>query len=255
MNISTVFGALARRWYVTLLLLAGTGYLAAQLWEAAEPVYSSTTVVSVVQSPTYLQAQQSDDPLVTVGNPYGQATTTLAGLLADSIAHGNVELTDAAEGAVLAVQVNNQRAESFFTVSATAREPEAALAALTALRDQAPVVLADIQQRAGAPADQLITALLSRPATEPQEQYPDRTRVVLGVVLVGLLATALVAVAIDGLVRRGSRRRTASRTERTTRRGQRAETEERPVEVTGAGTTGAPGSTRGGATGPGTTGA
>ncbi|MDT0166890.1 hypothetical protein Q9R32_15150 [Actinotalea sp. AC32] len=217
MNISSVVGALVRRWYVTLVLLAATGYLAAQLWESAEPVYSSTTVVSVVQSPAYMETQQSEDPLVLSRNPYGQSTTTLSALLADSIAHGNVELTGDAEGAVLTVQVNNQRAESFFTVSATARDAESALAALRVLQEQAPVVLADIQQRAGAPADQLITSILSRPATTPVEEYPDRMRVVLGVVLVGLLVTALLATAVDGAVRGGRRRRAATRAARAER--------------------------------------
>ncbi len=214
MNISSVLGALARRWYVAVVVLGVTGFLAAQLWQQAEPVYSSTTVVSVVRSPAYLQAQQSEDPLVTMGNPYGDATTTLAGLLADSIAHGNIDLSDDAPGASFTVQTNNQRAESFFTVGASAPDREGALAALLVLQDEAPALLADIPERAGAPADQLMTAILTRPATAPQQEFPDRSRLVLGTVLAGMLATALLCVAVDGAVAASRRRRNAARAER-----------------------------------------
>ncbi|QTE29657.1 hypothetical protein [Pengzhenrongella sicca] len=202
----SVFAAVARRWYVAVLILGVTAYGTVQLWSEAVPEFTSSSVLSVVATPSYLAVQQSEDPAVIVTNPYGAGTTTLASLLADSVANGNVVLAPDGD-AVVTVETSVLRAESFFTVEATAPTADAALAAMLAVEAQAPTILAEIQQRAGAPADQLSTAILSRAPGAPAEAYPDRSRVAIGAALAGLLVTALLCVLIDGAVRRVRRGR------------------------------------------------
>lgn len=211
MSLLSVLTAVARRWYVALVVLGLAGYAAFQLWQDAEPQYRSSAVLSVVASPSYLLSQQTDDPAVRMLNPWGQSSSTLASLLADSIAHGAVRMPPELAGTGLVVETSTQRAESFFTVVSVSTSREGAVTALAELQEQAPQVLADIQERGGAPADQQFTAFLARPAVAPAVSYPDRMRLVLGTVLVGLLVTALASVALDGAVRGAASRRASRR--------------------------------------------
>ena len=199
MNISSVFIAVFRRWYISGIVLLAFAYLSTQLWEQAEPEYSSSTVLSVVPTQEYLLVQQSRtrDNLVTVTNPYGSGAATLASLLADGISHDAIVKTPGAAEAEYQVTTNPTRAESFFTVTVSAPTSAGVTEALTALEAQAPAVLADLQLRAGAPANQLFTAIPARVPAPPVVGYPDRVRIVLGTVLAGLLATALISVAAD----------------------------------------------------------
>lgn len=211
MNLSTILGALARRWYVTLVLVVATGLVATSLWGRAESTYTTSTTISVIASATLLADQQSDDATVIVTNPYAQQSSTLAALLADTVAFGNVPLPPEAEDAVLTTSIDTIRAQTFFTVTATADSRDAALAAVRAMEDAGPELLADIQTRAGTSPTQFFTAILARPAIEPIESTGDRLRVGLGAALGGLLLTALVVVALDGSLAERSRRAPRSR--------------------------------------------
>ena len=207
MNIVSVLAAVARRWYVAVVILGLTAYGTIQLWDRSVPEYTSSSVVSVVATGTYLQAQQSQDPTVISANPYGNGAATVASLLADRIANGNVTLPADARGAALTVVPSLLRAESFFTVTSTAPTPEAALGAIQAVEQQAPALLADFQQRAGTPADQLYSAILSRPPSTPDGSYPSRSRVVVGAALAGTLVTVLLCVLLDSIAARVRSRR------------------------------------------------
>jgi hypothetical protein len=213
MNFSSVLSAVLHRWYVALLILTVTAYGASRLWTSVAPEYSTSSVVSVVATQSYLEAQQSQSPTVVIGNPYKDSASTLASLLADSLVNGNVALPIGAERARVDIASNPARSDSFFTVQATGPSAEAALSAILAVEEQAPALLADIQQRAGAPADQLFTTILARPATDPVAAHPGRARLVVGIALVGVLVAALACVFIDGLMhqRQRPRRRGGSR--------------------------------------------
>lgn len=214
MNISGVLAAIGRRWYLALVVIGVTIYVAMGLWDAAVPEYHSSVTVSVVRSPGLVAAQQSQDPLLVLTNPYS-SETTLASLLADTVSFGGIALPATAKDTVLEVGTNAIRPESFFAIDARGPSAEAVLAAMQAVQDQTPTVIADVQQRAGATPDQLYTAVLSRDPTTPDASYPSRARAVLGVGLAGALVTALLCVLLDGAVRasraaRARRRRTAA---------------------------------------------
>lgn len=217
MNLAQIASAVLRRWYVAVLVLALTAYGAAAAWQSARPIYTSSTTMTVVPSSSFMQARaDTGTGESSLGNPFGfTAAPTLTALLSDAINYGAVDLPPEAAGASLSVAADNQsRGSAFFTVNAVGRSPEAVIAALTALDTQAPAALVAIQQGAGAPSDQVFTALRTRGIPYPAEDFPDRQRAALGIVLVGLLATALLCVAVDSLVaRRRDRLATAGATE------------------------------------------
>lgn len=210
MNISGVLAAIGRRWYVALVVIGATVYVAMGMWSSAVPEYQSSVTVSVVRSPGLVAAQQSEDPLTVLTNPY-TSETTLSSLLADTVSFGGVVLPATGRGTALDVGTNAIRPESFFTIGAHGPSADAVMAAMQAVQDQTPALLADIQQRAGATPDQLYTAVLSRAPTTPEASYPSRARGVLGVGLAGALVTALLCVLLDGAVRAAQASRTRRR--------------------------------------------
>ncbi|MCZ2842387.1 hypothetical protein O2W19_11220 [Modestobacter sp. VKM Ac-2980] len=202
MDISAVLRAVVRRWYVSLVVLALTAVAATGLWKAAEPSYTASTTLVVLPSPTLLaERAAADSGESSLGNPFGtQATTVLASLLADQINTGGIALAGDAAEATLAVQANDVRPEPYFTVVATGDSPEGTTAALVAAIEQGPVILAEMQRSAGAPANQIYTAVQTRQQTPVVIDYPDRLRMVLGVVLAGILSAALLSVLVDSLI-------------------------------------------------------
>jgi hypothetical protein len=203
-GVSTIMTALVRRWYITVIVLAATGLVATNLWNAAEEEFVSSTTVSVVASPEYLaKVGLEEAPNL---NPYAGNAATLAALLADSLANGALALPNADTAVVEITEGNPARLETFFTVTITSSTSVSTRRAVDAVATQAPAVLADIQLRAGAPADQAFTAILARPGSGPESHHPDRARLIAGTSLAGLVLAALAASAFDGAATRRTRR-------------------------------------------------
>jgi hypothetical protein len=210
LDISSVTAAVARRWYVFLLVLALAGYVAVGAWQDAKPTYTSTTVLTILPSSDLVRVRaESNAGESSLGNPFGiGANAILASLLADQVNTGGIILPPEAGDAAVAVQAEGQDLRSFFTVQAVASTSDGAIAALIAVADQSPQVLAEMQLAAGAPGDQLYTALQTRGVTAPFADYPDRARLALGTALAGLLLATLLAVVVDSVLLARGRRRT-----------------------------------------------
>jgi hypothetical protein len=217
LDISSVAAAVLRRWYVFLLVVGLAAWLAVGSYKDARPVYTSTTVMTVLPSPDLVRVRaESNAGESSLGNPFGVgANTVLAALLADQVNTGGIVLPPEAADASLAVTAASQDLRQFFTVQSVAGSSEGAISALTAMVVQSPEVLAQIQIAAGSPSDQLYTAQQTRLPTAPSAAYPDRSRLALGTALAGVLLATLLAVVIDSVVlarrRRKSRGTTGSR--------------------------------------------
>ncbi|MXG89958.1 Wzz/FepE/Etk N-terminal domain-containing protein [Nocardioides flavescens] len=234
MDVSSVLSAMLRRWYVALVVLVITGIAAVQLWGTAAPQYTASTTLTVVPSQSLVQVRADlGAGESSLGNPFGvQATTVLAALLSESINSGQVVLPASAAGTQVAVVRSDLGVESFFNVVAVGRTPQGANDALQAVTDQSVSILAAIQTSAGAPTDQLYTSLRTRPDGGVGVSYPDRSRMVLGVVLAGLLAAALLSVAVDAAARGTGRlrRRSGDANTRSSRRWGRRRNTPTPTE-------------------------
>ncbi|MCZ2817354.1 hypothetical protein O2W16_14645 [Modestobacter sp. VKM Ac-2984] len=214
--------AVLRRWYVFLLVAGLAAVVAVGSYRDARPVYTSTTVMTVLPSQDLVRVRgEVNAGESSLGNPFGiSANTVLAALLADQINTGGIVLPPEAGDATLAVSASGQDLRQFFTVQAVASTSAGAIAALTAAAEQSPQVLAAIQVAAGSPTDQLYTAQQTRLPTAPLAEYPDRSRLVLGTMLAGLLLATLLSVVVDSVVlarrRRSTKRKTAPLPSRTT---------------------------------------
>jgi hypothetical protein len=209
LDISSVAAAVLRRWYVFLLVVGLAAFLAVGSYRDARPLYTSTTVLTVLPSPDLVRVRgQLNAGESSLGNPFGVgANQVLAALLADQVNTGGIVLPPEAGDAYLAVRASSQDLRQFFTVEAVSSSSDGAIAALTAAATQSPQVLAEIQIAAGSPSDQLYTAQQTRLATAPSVSYPDRSRLALGTALAGVLLATLLAVVIDALVLARRRRR------------------------------------------------
>jgi hypothetical protein len=211
MNISTVFSAVLRRWYVALVVVALSGFYAQQVWQKATPQYTASMTMTVLPSKSLTAVRAASGAgESSLGNPFGvNAVSTLSALLQDSISNEQVVFTPEAAGAQVAIEAS-QDATSYFTVVAVGDTPAAPNEALDDVAEQAPAILGAIQTGAGSPGDQLYTSYRTYGAQDPSVAYPDRQRAALGVLLAGLLAAALISVLVDSLFQafRGRRRRT-----------------------------------------------
>jgi tetrahydromethanopterin S-methyltransferase subunit B len=198
-DLSTVARACLRRFYVVFLIVGLAGYYAVQLYEEAQPQYSVTASVVVVQSPS-LTLIRAGGPSA---NPYGagNGAFTLATVLSDSLNTRTIQgsLVPAGSGLIAAWDSETAQLVTLTTTSATAEGSQSSMAVVLASVDP---VLRDIQVRAGAPVDQLYVASLGSPADVPLETFPDRLRTVVAVVLAGLLVAVVLAVVLDSLLLR-----------------------------------------------------
>lgn len=215
MDLFDVVKACFRRWYVVLPLLAVAAWYSHHIYASVKPVYYSQAVIGI--SPPNLRVDQAATP--GEGVPRNGLLDVGGASLITNMA--TIGLTDSA----VRMQVVNGGGKWDYTakmfpvpgtmpelplimIEATESEAWAASKTVELAVAQADPVLKKLQQQAGVPDDQMVTAFVVSPQSEPWPAMPSRTRSTIAVfvaltglaILVGLLTDVL-------LVRWGARRR------------------------------------------------
>lgn len=201
MDLWQVLLILLRRWYVVIPVLLLTAYVASQASARVDPTYNAYAAVFVY-----------------VENPAGEGNPpTVQSAQAASVALGSPEVRQRLADAGLSPEYN-VRARSrnpFIDVSVEAENPEVALetvrgvvALIPAEFASRPQIYAGRSSLAGQPGGpRLAIEVLAGPAVE-DAAYEGRTRVIVVIAAVGLVAAVLLALLTELLVRavRRSRR-------------------------------------------------
>ena len=202
MDVSTVLRACVRCWYVVLVVLGVTGFLAAGYYRDSQPQYSVSAQVLVVPSASLLAIRSPDSGTGGAStNPFNATSggSTLANALSSSLNTALVQSSILPSGVGLTAAWNTEANSvvSLTTVASSATEAQDGMADVVM---QLNSVLAGIQTRAGAGIDQLYVASLISEPDFPLQTFPDRLRLVVGSVLAGLVVAVVLAVLLDSVL-------------------------------------------------------
>jgi capsular polysaccharide biosynthesis protein len=205
---------MARRWYVTVPILALTAVLAVTMPARVEPTYQASGTVVLVEP---------------AGNAADLNPIASAGLDANANALATIATLPDAQADVgaagLSTQYSVESDGSVVVIEASGATPEEAAETVQFVEQLLTERLDRQQENVGAPVDSYLTVvpLIADPVAVPV--YDDQRRVRILVVVAGVLLAALAAVAVEGLAVRRRTRTGASR-----RQPDRGEYAEQPLE-------------------------
>ena len=202
MDLFSIMGACLRRWYVTLPVLALTGWFAVQAYEAVPSEYTSTVSVvvlpsNVVQEEVEGAPPQPDNPYSGSGGPRF-AAAVLARNINTEAYRERIGLGDA-EGVTFEASASQQ--QPIIRIDAVAPTPEEVLTTLDAVVAQADEVLVEFQTQAGAVAPDLFRLAPAVPADRVEDVTPSRFRTAGAIAVLGGLVAAGLAAGVDALAR------------------------------------------------------
>ena len=207
---SQVLRSSLRRWYVLVLGLLVTGALTYQVYTTSEPTYEiSGTAVLLPGSSTVPEG----------GNGFlylGGLNPALEVLMRSANSDATVtEILGDDPGATgYTVERDLDASGPIVLVTATSDSASVARTTLRAVLDVLPERLATLQTDVAVPDAARMSVLDLAVDQEPTALTSDRTRSVLAVVGVGIVATLLLTALVDGLLLSISRRRAARRAKR-----------------------------------------
>lgn len=208
MDLFTILGTCLRRWYVVLPVLAISGYFAMQAYEQVESQYTASTSIVILPS----QSEAGVDPeseVPTLDNPYAGsggpklAAAVLAKNIDSSAFRDRLGLTPTDTSTF---EASVSQSQPIITVDAIASTPEATLATLDAVTESARVVLDEFQAVAEAPEAKRYLVAAAVPASSATDVTPSRWRTAGAILVIGTILGMILAVAVDGALRRRSDR-------------------------------------------------
>ncbi|TSD94467.1 hypothetical protein FOS14_20850 [Skermania sp. ID1734] len=221
MDLFDVVRSCIRRWYVVLPLLliaAGYGY---HLYSSAKPTYYSNAVVGLTAPNSRQDFNPSGSPvqrngILDVGGANLLANIVTIGLSDQTLTNQVKEQADTATYTARMFPVPAQFQQlPLIMIEATAANPASATKAVDLVAAQAGPKLQAVQQQAGVPPSQMVTAFAVSPPSAPVATMSGRMRAVIIVCAAGVGIAIVVAVIIDLIV---LRLRARSQKSRHTRR-------------------------------------
>lgn len=203
MDFWLIASRLLRRWYLTLPLLGATAVLAAVVTSSVKSSYEVETQVLLVPAG---QAGAPGNPLLLATRNQLDAATQSLLLVLDSPARA-AERTEEHPGA--SVQFSTIEEAPIVVLSVEAVDPDTAREGASFSSEQLNDALRDIEAPLGTAPDQRLETVPLAPPTVVQDTG-DRPRVFIGVYIAGMLATSLLVLAADRLLRRRLERRLTS---------------------------------------------
>lgn len=206
MNLLDVFTLLARRWLMVLLGLAATAAGCYQVLERVGPDYQASSQMLFALPPESTGLLTPSNPLLNL--PEGLITT--ASLVAANVSNKDTERALAAEGntAEYAVALL-PGAGPLLLITTKDKDPDTALATRDAVMELVDAELTELQTEQAAPRRQLIATSASGVSSRAEVLPGSRMRALAGAAGAGLLITLLLAFAVDRLLDRRRRARTA----------------------------------------------
>lgn len=208
MQFRTVLSSLGRRWYMVLAGILVTGLLCLAIQMNAPDKYKSQA--SLVLMPSTQSVGDAGNPYLYLGG-MGEALDILIRKLASQPVRERILGTFATAG--YTAEPDRGTTGAIMVITATADNPEEAMAVLKAVMTEAPRSLNQMQEDLGVAASARISTmelLVDRQAI-PEEK--GRTQLVLIAGAGGMAITLILSVLLDGLlVTRGRKRQTRKKT-------------------------------------------
>ncbi|WP_158866141.1 hypothetical protein [Leifsonia sp. AG29] len=203
-----VIRALGRRWYVIVVGLLVTVGLAWGAYRITPPTYTSSALILLLPSETTVGP--GGNPFLALSNldqPAGILVAYFSGTTAQA------QVKEHSPTAQYTVAINSSTRGPIIEVDVTDKTSEGALSALDYITGQIPAELSSLQKQVDAPANAVITSMPLTVDQKAKADYSGTIRMVITAVVVGLLATGLIAFALDGLLlsRRARRQARAAR--------------------------------------------
>jgi hypothetical protein len=196
MSFLDVIRALGRQWAVTLAGLLMTGALIWGVTVVAPPVYTARALVLLV--PSEQAVGEGGNPFLALGGLDLPARVVVAYYESDV---AGTRFASASPEGEFVVTIEESTRGPVIAVDVTDATPQDTLATLDRITESIPVELRRLQEEVDAPPESVVSTLLLAKDERAQTDAGGTVRLLIAVGGGGLVATGVLAVAIDGLVR------------------------------------------------------
>lgn len=212
MDLFDVIKSCLRRWYLLLPLLLIVAWYSHTTYSAVKPVYYAQTVIGLAPP-----SERIDDTPIGVPLPRnGLLDIGGAQLIANMTALGLMEPT-AVERVTAGGGVPDYTAKMFpvpaaspplplIMIEITTAKPSDAAKTLDLAIQQAEQTVRTLQQQAGVPDSQMVSAFVVAPPSTPGAVMPSRTRATISIFAAGTALAVVLTVLIDVMITRGRSR-------------------------------------------------
>ncbi len=197
--------AVGRRWYVVLVGIALTAGLVQAAVAVSPPEYHARALVLVL--PSESAVGEGGNPFLALSG-LEQPGSIVVAYFASSTAQA--EVAEVSSSAEFAVDLDASTRGPVIALDVTDTSPAAAMATLDFLLQRVPAELERLQEQVGAPAASIITSMPIAVDTAPEVNTSGTLRMAIAAAGAGIVATVLLAFALDGVLLRRRARRAAA---------------------------------------------
>ncbi|MFI2362300.1 hypothetical protein [Promicromonospora sp. NPDC019610] len=202
MSFLDVIAALGRRWIVTVVGLLATAGLVYGASTIEPPVYTARALVLLV--PSEQVVGEGGNPFLALGGLDLPARVVVAYYESDV---AKERFSSGSPDAEYVVAIEESTRGPVISVDVTDASPAATLETLELLTSSIPVELERLQEEVDAPKNTVVSTLVLAKDERAKTDNSGTVRMVIAAGGLGLVATVVAAVAVDGLVRSRTRGR------------------------------------------------
>lgn len=202
MSFLDVITALGRRWIVTVVGLLATAGLVYGASTIEPPVYTARALILLV--PSEQVVGEGGNPFLALGGLDLPARVVVAYYESDV---AKERFSSGSADAEYVVAIEESTRGPVISVDVTDVSPAATLDTLELLTSSIPVELERLQEEVDAPKNTVVSTLVLAKDERAKTDNSGTVRMVIAAGGLGLVATVVAAVAVDGLVRSRSRGR------------------------------------------------
>ncbi len=202
MSFLDVIAALGRRWIVTVIGLLATAGLVYGASTIEPPVYTARALVLLV--PSEQVVGEGGNPFLALGGLDLPARVVVAYYESDA---AKAQFTSGSTDAEYVVAIEESTRGPVISVDVTDSTPEATLATLEEITASIPVELRRLQEEVDAPKHAIVSTLVLTKDEQAEADNSGTVRMIIAAAGLGLVATVVGAVAVDGLFRSRARGR------------------------------------------------
>ncbi|WP_026365856.1 hypothetical protein [Promicromonospora sukumoe] len=202
MSFLDVIAALGRRWIVTVIGLLATAGLIYGASTIEPPVYTARGLVLLV--PSEQMVGKGGNPFLALGGLDLPARVVVAYYESDA---AKARFTSGSTDAEYVVAIEESTRGPVISVDVTDSTPEATLATLEEITASIPVELRRLQEEVDAPENAIVSTLTLTKDEKAEADNSGTVRMIIAAAGLGLVATVVGAVAVDGLFRSRARGR------------------------------------------------
>lgn len=211
MDLFDVARSCARRWYIFLPLLLVAAFYSHSVYSSAKPVYYSNTVLGIAPPSNRFDQATPGSPIPRNGLLDIGGATLIANMGAVALRQPTV-VAKVEEAGGLPTYVAYLMPSPgggqlpLISIDITDADPDAVSRTLELVIAQADIALANLQQQAHVPDDQMVTTFVVSPPKAPVAGMPTRTRSTIAIFVAGFGLSVLISVLADVLLSRRRRR-------------------------------------------------